>query len=268
MENILNQKIKIEKFLIIDDYFVFDQNDIDLHKMKKCFDAYQSKYKISEKEIKAISDNCQDLIIFFEKNDFKKSTFPFLKNSVMGYIETIFKKFNNKYLNYYFFMLILVNHKKFSTAVKNYYFKIIQNNYFGILPKYSNVLTREVRMSPEYNSFTSHLAEWYTNTEMILFYLTIINQYFYISLNFDEKKYSLETNYEFSIKSFAKKNFFKLASYACRHISIDVKLGQVNYSKLILLIASSFTCGISVKDFFTNDFKQLAFLVRSIKYSN
>jgi hypothetical protein len=261
MENNLNKDLKIEKFNVIDDYFVFDLNDIDLYKMKKCFDNFHYFYNISEGDLKSITDNCGDLIIFFQKNDFLKFSFPFLKNSVLGYIDTIFKKFNNIYLNYYFFMLILINRKKFSSAVKNYYFNVVQNNYLGILPKYANVLTKEVMASAEYNSFTSHLADWYTHTEMIIFYITIIKQYFHVSVNFDEKKYSIDSNFDFSIKSFAKKNFFKLASYACRHLSFDVKLGQINYQKLILLVASSFTCGLSLKEFFTNDLRQLAFLV-------
>jgi hypothetical protein len=85
-------------------------------------------------------------------------------------------------------------------------------------------------------------------------------------LDFDEKKYSLENNFEFSIKTFAKKNFLKLASFVFKKSSLDIKMGEFNYQKLFLILISSLSCGISLKDVFVGgDMRQMALIaVREI----
>lgn len=258
-------------FKIITDYFNFDQNDIDLHKMKKCFDAYAKDMGMSDKDFTMLNENFKDFLLFFEKNDLHKSSFPYLKNSVMGFLNATFLKYNysdNLYFKYYFFMVLLANMKCFKTSIKNYYLGIVKNNYFGISPKFGYVITREVMVSQEYEKFTNHLAEWYTKIELIIFYSTILND-FGVMLNFDESKYSLENNFDFSLQSFAKKNFLKLASYIFKKTTLDLdfKVGEVNYNKIFFLLASSFTCGISFTDIFLGgDIRHLGLLTVIIFY--
>jgi hypothetical protein len=258
-------------FKIITDYFNFDQNDIDLHKMKKCFDTYAKDMKMSEKDFAMLNENFKDFLFFFEKNDLHKSSFPYLKNSVMGYLNAAFEKYNycdNAYYKYYFFMVLLANINNFKVSIKNYYLGIVKNNYFGISPKFGYVITRDVMISNEYEKFTNHLAEWYTKIELIIFYSSILNN-FGVMLNFDESKYSLENNFDFSLQSFAKKNFLKLASYIFKKttLELDFKVGEVNYNKIFFLLASSFTCGISFTDIFLGgDIRHLGLLAVNFFY--
>jgi hypothetical protein len=246
------------EYKLIWDYFIFEENDIDLHKMKKCFNIYSYEFNLTQDDLKKVTQSFKDFLIFFQKNDLSKSAFPSLKNSVSTFLTALLLE-NNKYLNYYFFMLLLANKNIIKNSVKNYYMNIIRHNYFGISPKFGYVITREVMASEEYGKFTNSLAEWYTKVEMIVFFVTLLNQFFGVMLDFDEKKYSLENNFDFSIKTFAKKNFLKLASYVFKKTSLDIKMGPVNYQKIFLILISSFSCGISLKDIFIGgDIRQLA----------
>jgi hypothetical protein len=245
---------------IISDYFIFDENDIDLYKMKKCFSLYLDEFSLTTDDLVEIEKNFKEFLLFVEKNDMNKFTFPCLKNSVMGFLTVLTSKNNNEYATHYFFLLLLSNKTFLKTSVKNFYLSIVRNNYFGISPGFGHVITREVVLSDEYKRFTDFLAEWYAKIEMIIFYISILNQYHGIMLNFDEKKYSLENNFDFSIKSFAKKNLLKLASFIFKKTSLDIQFGELNYNHLFLII-SSFTCGLSVTDLFSGgDLRKLCYI--------
>jgi hypothetical protein len=253
--------IHTEKFSLISDYFNFDENDIDLHKLKKGFQTFARELKITKQNFKDLDGLFDDLVIFFQKSDLNQFQFPYLKSGLSSYIDAIFHKFNNMSHNHYMFLHILSNKNKFALRIHQFYLGIIKSNYFGISPKFAGVITREVKLSEEYNNFTDKLADWYTKIEMIIFLTSLLNQFFHINFMFDEKKYSLETNFDFSIKTFAKKNLFKLASYVFRKVSFDISMGPVNYNKIFFLLISSLTCGISVNDLFVADLRQLAFVV-------
>jgi hypothetical protein len=249
------------KYKLVSDYFIFDKNDIDLHKIEKCFDLYLKEFDLTVEDLENNNLKFKDFLTMFGQNDLSKFSFPCLKNSTMGYLTALKLNNKNNHLNCYFFMLVLSNRNIFKDYVKNYYLGIIKNNYFGISPKFGYVITREIMMSDEYNLFTDSLSEWYAKIEIIIFYITILNQFFGIMLNFEEKKYSLENNFDFSLKTFAKKNFLKLASFIFKKSSLDIKLGEMNYNKIFLILISSFTCGISLKDIFLGgDLSQLALI--------
>lgn len=251
---------KYHEYKIICDYFIFDENDIDLHKIKKCFILYYNEFSINQSDLNKVTQKFKDLLIFIQENDYSKSAFPSLKNSLTTFLNTLFLE-DNKYLNYYLIMLFLSKKNILKNSVKNYYLNIIRNNYFGISPKFGYVITREVMASEEYGKFTDSLAEWYTKVEMIIFFITLLSQFFGVILDFDEKKYSLENNFDFSIKTFAKKNFLKLASFLFKKTNLNIKMGPVNYQKIFLILISSFSCGISLKDIFLGgDIRQLTFV--------
>lgn len=242
-------------YSVLEDYFVFDENDIELHQMKKYFNGF------SDKKLHKINVNFDDFLLLIQKHDFTRTSFPYLKSLMMPYMETLFHKFDDENSNLYFLFKVLSNIPDFKFQIKQFYGGIIKNNYFGISPQISTAFTKEVFSSSEYLKFVDKLADWYTRIEIIIFYLSILTQMFRIYLTFDEKKFSLEQNVDFSIKTFAKKNFLKLASYVFKQVSFDVHPGSINYKKVFLLLISSFTCGISLKDFIFTDIKHVAFLV-------
>ena len=247
-------------FKMISDYFIFDENDIDLHKMKKCFDLYLKEFSMTQEDLASVENNFKDFLLFFEKNDLNKFEFPCLKNSVMGFLTVLMSKNNNEYATHYFFLLLLSNKSFIKSGVKSYYLSIVRNNYFGISPSFGHVITREVTQSEEYNRFTDFLAEWYAKIEIIIFYISILNKFHGIMLNFDEKKYSLENNFDFSMKTFAKKNLLKLASFIFKKTSVDLQLGEFNMNHIFLII-SSFTCGLSITDLFSGgDLRKLCYI--------
>lgn len=256
LANVLN------KFQILEDYFNFDMNDIDLHKIKTCFEMYSKEFNLTEKDCSNIIENYNELMTHLKTYDFDSIPFPYLKTPIMPYIDALFHKTNNIFQNYYLIMLLLANRNFISKLIKNYYFNLIEKNSFGISNKFSNVITKEVKNSDEYHKFTGQLACWYTKIEMIIFYTSILNEYFNVILMFDEKKYSIENNFDFSIKSFAKKSFLRLASFIFKRANLDIKFGSINYNKLFFLIMSSMTCGISLVNIFSNDLRQITTLVK------
>lgn len=251
----LNENSNLSK--VIDDYFCFDENDIELNQIKKLLIEHDLN---SKKQLNKIEINFDDLLLFIQKHDFAKSSFPYLKNSIMPYLETIFHKFNDEKATFYFIMKILSNIQFFKDQIFGFYSLIIKNNYFGISENMSKNFTKDVFESKEYLNFVSKLSEWYCKIEIIIFLTSIVHKIFHIVLFFDEKKYSLDQNFDFSIKTFAKKNFLKLASYIFKKASFNISFSAINYNRLFLLLISSFTCGISLREFVFVDIKQLVFL--------
>lgn len=260
----MEKEIKVDiynKFKIINDYFTFIRNDIDLYKIEKCFNEYFKEFELNKEDLKVIiNEKYTHFIQFLDQTDLAKFTFPSFKNSIMSYIHDYCSKGKNKYEYYYFFMLILSNKHSIIKPIKKYYVNIIKNNHFGTSFRFSDVITKDVMGSSEYLTFVDSLADWYTEIEIIIFYLTILNDYFNVKMDFDYNMYSIDKNFDFSMKSFAKKNFLKLASYIFKKSSIKLEPGKVDYKRILLLLVSSFSCGISIKDVFIGgDLSQIAY---------
>lgn len=127
----------------------------------------------------------------------------------------------------------------------------------------TNTITLDILKSEKFKEFSTKLSEWYSLAESITLNLGLLNDYFGFKFNFDEDKFSLHGNYKFSLETFAKKNILKLISYTLKKMTFNpMNLKEFNYKRLMLLFASTFTYGISLKDFIFKDFKQVALLVR------
>jgi hypothetical protein len=230
---------------IIHDYFIFDMDDIELYRIKKSLEKDLSQYQIH-----TVNDYISEFILNFQKENFDNICFPYLKTCVLPYIESCFIKFDNVNSSHYYIILLLGNRNLIYSHVKNYYFNIINKNNFGMTASITNAITNEVRRSKEYQNFITMLSEWYTKIEIIIFYITAINHIFpNIQLIFNETSFNVDNNYKFSVKSFAKKHFLKLASYICKNFGSSSL--QLDYKKMLFMLVSSYTCGLSIRTVFT-----------------
>jgi hypothetical protein len=230
---------------IIHDYFIFDMDDIELYQIKKSLEK-----TLTHDQIHRVKDYMSDFIINFQNENFDNINFPYLKTSILPYIESFFIKLDNNSLQFYYIILLLGNRNLIYNHVQNYYFTIINKNNFGMTPGIISAITNEVRKSTEYQNFITMLAEWYTKIEIIIFYITVMNHIFpNIGLVFNESNFNVDNNYKFSIKSFAKKHILKLASYICKNCGVNSL--QLDYKKIMFMMVTSFTYGLSIRTMFT-----------------
>ncbi len=128
----------------------------------------------------------------------------------------------------------------------------------------ANTLTVDILKSNKFVEFSNGLAKWYSLAETITLNLGILNEFFGFSFEFSQEKFSLNKNFGFSLQTFAKKSLLKLISYFMKKLSFNI--GELDYKRILLVFASAFTCGISLRDFMFNDIKQFAILVNKLKY--
>ena len=126
-----------------------------------------------------------------------------------------------------------------------------------------DTLTTNILKSDKFKDFCKSLAKWYTLTEMITFNLEILNEYFGFNLEFSLEKFTLKNNFGFSLKSFAKRNILKLVSYFIKNLSFNYSITDLDldYKKMFFILASAFTCGISMRDFICKDAKKILIIV-------
>jgi hypothetical protein len=247
--------IKNEEKFFIDDYFIFELDDIELYRLLKLYET-----KLNEKEVSNIKQDFNNFLNDFKTNPFHNFAFPHMKINVLPYLENLFVKYNNFNSNVYFLILLLGNRKEINARTKQFYTDIITQNNFGITStNIQTAITKEVKESKEFINFVKMLAEWYTRTELIIFYIALLNLFFMknIIFVFDTKNYSPENNFNFSVSSFAKRNLLKLVSYICKKTYINTGF---DYEKMALLVLSAVTCGITMNNVF-NGVRSCAFVV-------
>jgi hypothetical protein len=250
--------LKNEQKEFIDDYYIFELNDIELYRLLKTYEPL-----LSETEVTAIKESSNQFIDDFKTNPFTNFSFPYLKSNVLPRLEKLFVKYNNCIANYYFLITLLGNRNTIFTKLKDFYINLITQNNFGISTNLAYAITKEARESKEYTNFVKILAEWYTLTEMIIFYISIQNLFLLKNevFVFDTKNYSPENNFNFSMTSFAKRSLLKLVSYICKNSAIST--GTLDIDKLMIFVLSAVTCGITMKNLFTG-LTSCAFLVKNI----
>jgi hypothetical protein len=245
-----------EKSDLVDDYFIFELDDIELFRLSKLYEE-----KLTKEEAMMVKDDLLRFICDFNTNPFCGFSFPYMKNTILPQIEKQFVKYNNKDANLLYLTRLLGNRNSIMNKLKEFYTHTILQNNFGISTNISNAITKEARDSKEYNNFVKMLAEWYTITEMIICYISLQNLFLMKKdvFVFESNNYSPESNFNFSMSSFAKRNLLKLVSYICKNSHIST--GTLDFDKMFILLLSAITCGITFKNFFVG-IRSCYFLVR------
>jgi hypothetical protein len=212
-----------------------------------------------------VNNHFADLVKIFKNTDFSLKEFPYLTHSTMIDIGLINEQLKDKNESDYFLILIINHFQEFKKSLKSLFTKIITENQFGISNSISQSnLEHNVSKSCIFHRFIEELVKWYLNTEFTLFNLKLLDIFKGVKIPFNDKSFSLEKNYGFSLHSFAKKNFLKLTSYLITQLGSVVGFGGIDYAKLGFLLLSSFTCGISMSSFFKLDIGLVAFSVSII----
>ncbi len=247
---------------------------------------------------KVVYEDFKEIYIKISDSFFNLTTYPYYKNSVYDIIKDrmiVYEREDHKeYKQIYFFVLLLSKRKIIMGKLIEFYKKKFKKNFenpsiierqtgVNILfpneqsnpnydstycPNISNTLTYEIIKSPKFLNFCNQLSKWYSLAENITVNLGILNDYFGFNFEFSEDKFSLNQNFGFSLKTFAKKNILKLSSYFLKKLTFNLNFGDFNYKRLLLIFASAFTCGISIGDIISKDFKQFAILVILIYFKN
>jgi hypothetical protein len=322
------RQLKKENFEIINGYFNFEFNDIELNKIWRILrEGKNSSFLKNQSNLQSLSKDedfnkiynpysdeylgKQDLI---EKNvyeDFNEiyskisncflniNSYPYYKNTIFDNMKNklLYSYKDKKYNQIYFLTLFLSKRKIILKRIKEFYNKKFHSNfqnslgiknsknsvgdilsYFSYAEKdkiinpdqqiekdtndITNTITLDILKSDKFKEFSASLSEWYSLAESITLNLGLLNDYFGFKLLFEEDKFSLHNNSGFSLETFAKKNILKLISYCLKKLTFDYKnFTEFNYKRLIIMFASTFTYGISLKDFIFKDFKQIALFV-------
>lgn len=301
---------------IIDDYFNFELNDVELSSLLKILregknsklltecdlksnliniekddainiDAYMQSYKLKEK---VVYENFNEIYSQIIDSFFNLTSYPYYKNTIYESLRYRIQEYkNNEYNQIYFFILFQSKRKQISGKIFEYYrkkfignFESSTNNLRGqqqqatlnsLFPCINNLdnlpnaasitstLTIDILKTQKFKEFCNELAKWYSLAEVITVNLGILNEFFGFKLEFFQEKFSLNNNYGFSLETFAKKNILKLISYSLNKLTLNLNFSDFNYKRLLLIVASAFTCGIPLKDFFFRDIKQFAIIV-------
>lgn len=198
----------------------------------------------------------------FRSTDLTSKSFPYLTNTVFIDIELLLEDIKDENEKDYFLILIVNHYQEFKKSLQEFFrLKIVEHD-FGMSHTISkNTLGSGVVKSPNFTRFIDQLVRWYIQSEFIFFDLKLLDLFKGVKIPFDDKNLSLEKNYGFSLKTFAKKNFLKLSGYLVTQLSGVITFGGIDYTKLGLLLLSSFTCGLSVNRFFKWDVGLIAFAV-------
>ena len=253
---------------ILNEYFMFNGDDVELGFLKRTVETNPDKYKLDYAQKKETEELFRDILSHYEKTDFNELTFPYLKKSLAATLSSVKSKFKNSTQKGYFLSILFSNLSKIKKKLFDFYFHKIKENNFGLPKALEGVINPELCNTNHYVTFVDRITNWYVKNEFIYFFLHFLNDFFEIRINFDENDYSVDKNYQFSMKVFMKKSFYKLSGFMLSKLSgfsksffMNKAVANVNYKHLAFLFLGSFTYGISLNKFITTDFKPYAIIV-------
>lgn len=268
MEDLNKSKFNQKEINIINDYFSFDSDDIQLSYLKKNIVKNLKTHKLNPKHKEEAEMYFHEIMIIYEKSNFSDLTFPYLKHSLSSSLSTLKDRLENTSQKGYFLILLFSNLSKIRSKLTMFYYQSIKNHNLGLPKEVEGVINPDLFGSYHYESLIEKLTNWYVKNEFIYLFLLCLNDFFDVRINFDENDFSIEKNFEFSLKIFMKKSFYKLSSYLLNKLSVFSKsfflnqaMATVNSKYLSLLLLSSLSFGISIKKFTGIDKKPFVFLV-------
>lgn len=180
--------------------------------------------------------------------------YPYLKNFFLPKIiaiDTELSQSTTKINRYYFLFLILSKQHELYLSIQTSYQKLIETNLFSIPYSLSSFLTPETVKSNGFKKFTFASGNWHTKSEIIIFYLSLLNYYYGVNLNFDFSSTAVDKNLDNSIKIVSKQNILKLGGYICKKLTAEeVGLNGINQNKLILFFSTALSFGINLNGMF------------------
>jgi hypothetical protein len=260
-------EVNYENFAVKNDYFLFDSDDVELSFLRRKFEQNLNLKKIPLNDKTLAENYFSEISLIYDKADFNDLTFPYLKNSMIPSLLTVKERLTTNSSKGYFLILFFSNLRKFRTRLYSYYYQNIKKHSFGLPKSVEGMMNPELFDSTQYNIFIEKITNWYVKNEFIYFFLQFLSDFFEIRISFDEKEFSIDSNYEMSLKMLMKKSFFKLSAYLLSKLSgfsksffLNRALSSVNSNHLAFLLLSTLTYGISLKNFKEIDLKPLGFL--------
>lgn len=216
---------------IITNYFDFELGDLELNQYKR--DLNLSKESCAE--IASIMKSFQHYL----KTNLSSFTYPYFQTAFIPF----YSKLNDTIHRIYLLLLFISKKDEIEKTLSSFFRVLIKANHFGIGKQYNSLFTEKVIHSIEYSRFIDKMAKWHTQSEMIIFYIWVLKEYFDVSLSYSKESYSLEKNFRLTFETFAQKNVLKFSSFICSKLSVPLGFSLIDYKTIFFLIMTSFTCG-------------------------
>lgn len=191
---------------------------------------------------KELTDNTvnqfPDFLAFFG-NSLPQMQFPFFTNCLEAFLHRI----SDKDMQKFFTFLVIGKINLFTPILKSFFYKSVKRNNFGLSDKIKSILQTTVLESEEFDLFAKKLAKWHTLTEIISLYFHLLNKLYKKKFNFSLKTFSLDENFDFSIKKFAKLSLLRLAGFICDNISLKP---NVDCDITALFFAATLSYGLNL----------------------
>lgn len=250
---------------MISDYF--NQSLSQVREIKDAFEIFRDKSEKDSIRITILNEKITQLQLDFNIIDKTIIEYPYLKNFFLPKIIAIdseLSKSTTKINRYYFLFLILSKQNELYLSIQKCYQKLIETNLFNIPYSISSFLTPETVKSNGFKRLTFGSGNWHTKSELIIFYLSLLNYYYDMNLNFNFCSTSMDKNIDNSIKIFSKQNILKLGGYICRKLTDESGLDGINQNKLILFFSTALSFGINLESMF--QFSVIPFIRIIVKY--
>jgi len=251
---------KAKNFEIFYDYFTFEGNE-DMQLQHLIIDFEIPDKILSKENQQKIFNKFIEIDKEFRRKNLSLESFPYLTNSIFVEIEKLHESLKDENEKNYLLCLLINNYFGFRQNLESFYINHITENDFGLSNAITKSFINKVDKSANFTELIKELAKWYIKSEFIIFDLKLLDLFKGVKLPFENESLTLEKNYNFSLKTFTKKNFLKLTSYLVTKLSGLVNFGSIDYQKLGLLLLSSLTCGLRLSSFFAIDIGLIAFAV-------
>ena len=168
----LNQILPNPKVLnVINDYFSFDSDDIQLSFLKKNILKNLITHKLSPKNKEEAEVYFHEIMVIYEKSNFSDLTFPYLKHSLSFSLSALKDRLENKAQKGYFLLLFFSNLSKIRSKLALFYYQSIKKHSLGLPKEVEGIINPDLFGSYHYDRLLERLTNWYVKNEFIYLFL-------------------------------------------------------------------------------------------------
>lgn len=263
IENGSNQKIrsqtpvvgKVEEIKLIENYFELNpKNKKEIIVNSNLIDQIlkENSFIIPLSSINQIENLCDKHILAFKKENSNHFVYPFLINYFKPSLAELFKAVDEDRLKVAVYLHRFISlSSSMEEKLVQIYSRSIKSKEFGISELMKGTITSQVKYTQDVSGFLDTYAIWYAQSEIAMLNFYLLNLAFNTKFEFVSKKFSVESNYHWSVDDFGRRNFAKLSSLVLKNFDIGMNIfGPVNYAGLSMMVMSGYYAGMTLTSLF------------------